>query len=281
MLNKLFKQEWKATWKIPCICMIALAALTLLSILTAKMGYALDDYDTLGITAILFGISMIMYCVYVFCISFVIVIYHTVRFYKNLYTDEGYLMHTLPVTPRQLIWAKTFTLAIWEVISAIGIVVSIAIMVICMITTFDGPIDWSGLWESFLKNKELISITFNEAMGVNLSVFLIYILVAGAVSTFTSVFIIYGCISIGQSFRKHKVMASIVAYIATMTIMQSISSLVSLPLMITADSHPEFFDTPGPYMWTTMGISLFLSLTFGIIGYVLTEYTMKKKLNLD
>ena len=44
----------------------------------------------------------------------VVSIYIAVRFYKNLYTDEGYLMHTLPVTPRQLLVSKLTVGSLWS-----------------------------------------------------------------------------------------------------------------------------------------------------------------------
>ena len=37
-----------------------------------------------------------------------------VRYYRNLYGDEGYLMNTLPVTPAQHVWAKLICAFLWE-----------------------------------------------------------------------------------------------------------------------------------------------------------------------
>ena len=41
------------------------------------------------------------------------------RFYKNLMTDEGYLMFTLPVSRSQLIWSKLMVALAWGVLSAV------------------------------------------------------------------------------------------------------------------------------------------------------------------
>ena len=43
----------------------------------------------------------------------ILTIYFAIRFYKNLYTDEGYLMHTLPVKPWMLIVSKLTIGTIW------------------------------------------------------------------------------------------------------------------------------------------------------------------------
>lgn len=38
------------------------------------------------------------------------------RFYKNLFTDEGYLTWTLPASPVQQLWAKILSDAIWNIL---------------------------------------------------------------------------------------------------------------------------------------------------------------------
>ena len=59
-------------------------------------------------------------------LAFVLMIY---RFYKNLMTDEGYLMFTLPVTTGQLIWSKMIVSAVWLLATAAMDVLSMFISV--------------------------------------------------------------------------------------------------------------------------------------------------------
>lgn len=49
-------------------------------------------------------------------ISFGCCIMYAVRFYKNLFTDEGYITWTLPASPLTQFWAKILSASIWYVL---------------------------------------------------------------------------------------------------------------------------------------------------------------------
>ena len=49
-------------------------------------------------------------------ISFGCCIMYAVRFYKNLFTDEGYITWTLPASPLTQLWAKILSASIWYVL---------------------------------------------------------------------------------------------------------------------------------------------------------------------
>ena len=61
----------------------------------------------LGLTAT-FGIILLT------CAAFTTAIIIAVRFYKNTYSDEGYLTHTLPVKRGTLLLAKVIAGTIWR-----------------------------------------------------------------------------------------------------------------------------------------------------------------------
>ena len=101
MLIKLMKYEWKATWKACAIINFFTVFATILGVFAMKSlqnGILHKDQFTY-IAVILF----VFYYLSIIGVSFSMSIYIGVRFYCNLYTDEGYLMHTLPVTKRQLV----------------------------------------------------------------------------------------------------------------------------------------------------------------------------------
>ena len=67
---------------------------------------------------------------YIGCISASIVftyIFAFIRYYKNLFTSEGYLSFTLPVTPAQHIWVKLLTSVLFTVGSAVVAIISFMI----------------------------------------------------------------------------------------------------------------------------------------------------------
>ncbi len=100
MLKKLLKHEWKETWRIPALACALMIILTLVSVICFTRMSPPANADELNAGAF---VLMMFYVLTISCVSVVVSIYIAVRFYKNLYTDEGYLMHTLPVTPRQLL----------------------------------------------------------------------------------------------------------------------------------------------------------------------------------
>ena len=110
MLSRLIRHEWKETWRIPVISFIVILFLTLVCFICFRQMEPPADENSINAGAF---VIMMLYCLIISCISTVVTIYIAIRFYRNLYTDEGYLMHTLPVTPRQLILAKLLVAALW------------------------------------------------------------------------------------------------------------------------------------------------------------------------
>ena len=97
MLGKLLKHEWKSVWKIPTILLCVLMGLAVL----AGLGFASPIWDSglegLGVLAVL---SWMVFYFAIMGVSMGIMLYLAVRFYRSMFTDEGYLTHTLPVTTR-------------------------------------------------------------------------------------------------------------------------------------------------------------------------------------
>ena len=103
MYGKLLKYEFKATWKVSVIIYAALAAITAIgciymSLPPVKAINTISEYkpnesliESISVfMGLFYGISLV-------AAGAGISIYLIVRFYRNMYTDEGYLMHTLPV----------------------------------------------------------------------------------------------------------------------------------------------------------------------------------------
>ncbi len=115
MLGKLLKHEWRAVWKVPTL----LIGVLMLIAVVAGGTFALPIWDSEWIGLPLSGVMMIMMFYFAMIATGVgIMIYFAVRYYKNMYTDEGYLTHTLPVTARLLLLNKVITMTAWNLIAA-------------------------------------------------------------------------------------------------------------------------------------------------------------------
>ena len=110
MLTKLISHEWKDTFKVP----VLLLTITVLLSAASLVYFSVADQATADID--LNVRNFVLYIAYILILSglsMILTIYFAIRFYKNLYTDEGYLMHTLPVKPWMLIVSKLTIGTIW------------------------------------------------------------------------------------------------------------------------------------------------------------------------
>ena len=72
------------------------------------------------------GLSIFFYVLAIAAGSIAVTVCVAVRYYKNVYTDEGYLTNTLPVTARQIVISKLSVGILWSIIT--GAVVCISVM---------------------------------------------------------------------------------------------------------------------------------------------------------
>ena len=193
------------------------------------------------------------------------------RFYKGLLRDEGYLMHTLPVKPWQLITAKGFTAFVVVIISGIIAVISIFFLM--------------GVSISISDLGELLGDIFG--MYSDEPVYILYTIEAVllmALAILKSIYKTYASMSIGQLSDNHKILISVAAYIG-----------ISVAVMFITGVFLQFADSS---MFTEItdyfnSMSHFKSLQIVVACYlfylgvqlaafhIVSERLLTKKLNLD
>ena len=275
MLGKLVKHEWRAFWKIPAFVSLFLAIFTVFGViaLNAKIWETENPViQSLSVFVLLF------YYIALIVISFVIVLYTALRFYKNIYTDEGYLMHTLPVTQKSLIFSKLIVSYVWTIITGLVIACSIFCLLWALLSSSGADVSF---WEIIrqlidsLHNSNFLA-EFRDAFGMEFIHFLILMLIACIISPIYSILMIYTSVSLGQLFKKHKVLGSILSYIGIYTVLQILSSVITAPAMFSSSVSDEFTSF-APMMYFFLAAEVGLMIVF----FFLTEWIMKKKLNLD
>lgn len=116
MLGKLIKYEWKSIYKLCSILLGAMILTSLLGCIILRTPLVVElfrssssiAYTEMQQTALVLMImaGAVMYVLILMAVTYGILIYMGVHFYKSMYTDEGYLTHTLPVTGQQLLNSK-------------------------------------------------------------------------------------------------------------------------------------------------------------------------------
>lgn len=283
MLGKLLKYDLKSIFKywwlfaVSSVGVSVLGAISLLGFTSAMQADTETDFIVFIGIMCFFAFLFCMLALSAFIIVAEILIY--VRFYKNLFSDEGYLTFTLPVKRHQILTSKLIMAIITEACTVTLFLVEIV------------SIFFVGLGPLFLETFGLDSIgTLFEALGLifaELGVFsVIYIIEALLLSLVTSAFsvlLVFACISFGSMIaKKHKVLASVGIYYLVNSVVSSGYSLVYLfgssLISSIALTVPQGFAMPIVAVALLVAIAIVAALA--MLLYTLVHYMLDKKLNL-
>lgn len=295
MLGKLLKHEWKSTLKLPLVLAFFIILMTILGCLSFRLPLwteiasgSSSSFDFFDLLAILI---LVTYYISIIVAAFVFIIYFGVRFYKNLYTDEGYLMHTLPVTTRQLIVSKLLISALWNFLSSLLVFASMMALMYSCLTTLIPKEAWAEVSPILKQYLPEIAATFKNYAGISFTGFSIFFFFFTILSSFSGMAIIYVCISIGQLFKKHKVAASVVTYLVVTTLVQTITTIAILPTSfrfvniatssIMSNNPIEVAIAPFASMVPIFYFTAIASIIITVVCYFVSEYITKRNLNLD
>ena len=106
MLGKLMKYEWKNIWRAGTLMLLGMFVVTVIGCVVLRMpgGLVAEIADGNDINAAQswfvvssFVATLILYVIMLLASTWGMLIFLGIRFYRSMYTDEGYLSHTLPV----------------------------------------------------------------------------------------------------------------------------------------------------------------------------------------
>ena len=234
-----------------------------------------NEHFLIGIIA---GLSLVLYIFSLFALTITVFVYFVVRFYRNMYTNEGYLMHTLPVKSWELLFSKGLVFFIWTLLSALVMIFSVLLLVLTAVSTIDG-VALSTIWANLRAELPTLSAEWKEIFGFGFGGYFATMAVSALISIVYSILMIYTSISIGQLFHKFKILASFIAYACINFVVQLLTSLFQVPLMATG--FDENINEIGNVFSTTIWLALALSAVLAVVYAFVTNYIMSKKLNLD
>lgn len=269
MFAKLLKHEWKGTGKL--LGMLSLAALgvgvvgaIVLKILVVSFADGIEDGLDGFIPAILIP-AMLMIVITLIAYAFGSVIILMYRFYKNKFTDEGYLTFTLPVNSHQIFLSSLLNMLIWMLIISFVIFVCI-FLVLVFGTAEEGIINpkvissmsqWpSELWDALISDWQFIQV--------------------GIISPVYTLVMVMTSITIGAVWaKKHKILAAFGIYYAIGMINGIISTVITIAVAVAQESGNAISALDEIYLTRMLG-----QLVMIIGGYFLSTHLMKNKLNL-
>lgn len=215
MLGKLFKYEWKAVSKMNALLILIAAGITALGVIyfqTPMWKSLLEDRMTpmSGPLVVLWAVIGIggafAYILVLVGVTFGQMIYLGVRYYRSMFSDEGYLTHTLPVKPAHLLIAKAVTAGCWSLLLNFLLIVFILILVFAAVCGI-APITFGDIWEALLDS---LSEIFQSGEGLATALFY---LAVGILSPFLKIAILFGSLTLGHYSGKNKGLMGILAYL--------------------------------------------------------------------
>ena len=285
MLGKLIKYEWKGLIKPLSILYLVLLGITIITgllILTINPDY--DDV-TIGLSVLFTMLSALIYYFGIIVCSIGTMLIIAIRFYKTCYTDEAYLTHTLPVSTKQLLTAKTITSVLCHLLSMLVIGLSVVLLLVVLVTHLInlGEIPTAELSAGFSEVFAELDREFANEMGISFSGYFIYLGVISIISSVCSIVSILGCVSLGQLYTKHRILGAIIAYFVMTFVLQMVAYLGMIPMytkIFAAEYTGEtilMFDLLQP----TLIITLAASVVIAVIMCFINMHMMTKRLNLE
>lgn len=277
MLGKLIKQEWRSTWKVPTlligVLVLATVSVSVSVTLPAWDGGILDSAYMAALLLLLF------YAVVIGC-SWGTVLYLVIRYYKSMYTDEGYLTHTLPVTTHQLLISKALNFWIWNLLSTVAAIVSICGFVVIVSVLQDGDFSLiTEIVEGFMKLCEEINAS---AYALPWQFFLFSMLICMVITSLSGVLLFMGSVNIGQLWARHRVAGAVLVYIGIYIVQQFVAQImvsgVVLSGMLRSSSEAYSVITTFNHM---IWIITLESVLFAVALYIASYFILQKRINVE
>ncbi len=280
MFAKLLKHEWKASWATLGIITLSILGLSVLATVDLRLMLNIDLATDNGAFASL----LTMACgLFLFAYAVALVVYAVgtqfvllYRFYKNKFTDEGYLTFTLPVNVHQIFWASFVNMLIWLAISVVTVAAAI-VVVLLFGTAQEGLVNteiFSGIGNIL---QGVVELPWEDLLGGD-TTYLVVVYCLQLLAAPFGLIIPMACITMGAMVaKKYKILAAFGIYYGVSTAAGMVSSVLTmLPSALVAVNGGDVVTQ----MNVTMTVSLLLSMGLTVGAYFLTTWIMRRKLNL-
>ena len=269
MLNKLLKHEFRATGRI----LVPVLGVVALLIVMANLSVRLVSQAQSGFLSVLCVLVIVLAFIGVILSEIVPVIVMVIRFYRNLLSNEGYLMHTLPVNVHGLVWSKLIVSLVWVLITNLVLFLMGALSALIQAGT-----DLAEIFRGFPTLAQLADMLPGVTKG-DLTLLLVEIAVLMILAGLVSCLHFYAAMSLGHMFSKDKILLSVVFFVVIQIVFNMVGNLLGLEgirrtvEMMTAVNTVHSIQTAGA------GVMLLLALQ-GAVLYLLTVLGLRKGLNL-
>ncbi len=283
---KMLRHDLKFVW--PVWRIVAPIVVVLAAICGAIVGVGYSEYEIFEpIYGLLMLTAMLIdsyWNLILSAFSMLVTVLIVVRYYKNFFTDEGYLTFTLPVSRTKLLNSKILMAAIWmAATSAVCIIASVVYSLAMELTLSDENMYFS------INIAELFEEAFKEMLSavdkIHLVLFVIEILLFALAASASSLLLLLLCITIGSVIvKKAKLVLGLGIYFGANSVIGTLLYIVMIVgVLIFGAAASEFnADETAVYALLHLILSagglLFSGLAIG--SYLLNKKLINKHLNL-
>ena len=275
MLGKLLKHEFRATGRTMLPVFAAVVVLTVLANFSIRM----IENDMGTMLNILFGLVIAAFFIWILAATILTIVMMVKRFYINYLKDEGYLMHTLPVSVHELVWSKMIVSVVWFLATFLLIWLVIILTVLFQTGTNLAEI-FAQLpsWEEIRAAMAEIGVRESELWLMLLESLLLTI-VGGL---FTCLHF-YAAMSLGHMFSKDKILLSVVFFVGISFVLSLASTGYNVMRVQNFENLLNAVDSARDglrFVRTMLHEGLIVELVESAALYVATTLSLKKGLNL-
>ncbi len=197
------------------------------------------------------------------------------RFHKNMYSAEGYLTFTLPVTNAQHIFVKLLA----SVTASLACFFTVALSVLIAVP--------SAVSRFFNELGELLGAIADSAGAVNLSFYIVELLILAILSLASAPLLYYTCITIGQTAKKNRTLMAFGVYFIFYIISQVLGTAALMIITLLGESGALrgivifIENNAAAFFHILFWVLILISFAWAALCYFLNLYFMNRKLNLE
>ena len=197
------------------------------------------------------------------------------RFYKNLFTNEGYLTFTLPATIHEQLWSKILC-------SVICIIATVFVMFLAFFIATSGLVFSEVMKAAGYLFRQVVK----EAGALNMTFYIVEWMLIFLFGAANAVMLFDTCLAIGQLAKKHRVGLAVAVFFIQYFVTQILGTVF---LIIEATKDFELFELiadsfskhPQQALHIVgLSVMVFMLLLFALY-YFITYRILKKRLNLE
>lgn len=276
MLRKLYKYDLKSVSLLLVILHAVLLVYTVIGrigIFIAERAQAFVSPEASRLWGIAGAFYIVGFILFILAIVIATVVYFAVRIQKNLFSDEGYLTHTLPVKPTQILWSKVFVIWTWSVIDFICVMISVFTL-----------ITYKDTLPEILKGASTFFGTLFGNFGFTNWLEEVITLLAGLSQYFGFYpLLLLFAMCLGNLFKSHKIMGTLLSFFGLNIVLSFLSTMITfiIPGLSPFMQANLTQDNLSVYSGRLMIFTLVWNILFSAIFFVGSRYILTKKLNLD